>query len=191
MQRLAGKMGEGVMCVDDLRREQRLDGRAEKLADIVVLVLRQLAHAQALQPFCAKLPLHAAEDTVAPLIQGSRCRIDPLELLLCGQTGFVVYAVAAQRGDVAEAADADHIEFIEIARENGEKFHALQQGDGLVLRLLKHAGVELQPRKLPVLRVALFPDRFRHGVCSFPDGLLHYTGNARLLQSRRCKIMKI
>lgn len=92
------------MCVDDLRREQRLDGRAEKLADIVVLVLRQLAHAQALQPFCAKLPLHAAEDTVAPLIQGSRCRIDPLELLLCGQTGFVVYAVAAQRGDVAEAA---------------------------------------------------------------------------------------
>ena len=99
--------------------------------------------------------------------------------------------MAAQCGDVAEAADADHIEFIEIARENGEKFHALQQGDGLVLRLLKHAGVELQPRKLPVLRVALFPDRFRHGVCSFPDVLLHYTGNARLLQSRRCKIMKI
>ena len=57
-----------MMCVDDLRREQRLNGRAEELADIVVLVLRQLAHTQALQALCAKLPLHAAEDTVAPLI---------------------------------------------------------------------------------------------------------------------------
>ena len=57
-----------MVFVDDLRREQRLNGRAEELADIVVLVLRQLVHAQALQALCAKLPLHAAEDTVTSLI---------------------------------------------------------------------------------------------------------------------------
>ena len=70
-------------------------------------------------------------------------------------------------GHVAQAADTDHEELIQIAGENGKEFEAFEQRHVLVLRLGEHAGVELQPRKLTVLGVALLPNLLCHIVSPF------------------------
>ena len=55
------------------------------------------------------------------------------------------------RGDAPlEARDADHVELVEVAGEDGEEARALQQRDLGVLGQLQHPGVERQPRHLAV-----------------------------------------
>src|SRR3712207_8029033 len=49
-----------------------------------------------------------------------------------------------------QAGDADHVELVEVAGEDRQELHPLQQGEGVVLRQLEHAGVEVQPRQLAV-----------------------------------------
>ena len=46
-------------------------------------------------------------------------------------------------GHVAQAADADHEELIQITGKDCEEFEALEQRHVLILRLGEHAGVEL------------------------------------------------
>src|SRR3712207_9453620 len=41
-----------------------------------------------------------------------------------------------------QAGDADHVELVEVAGEDRQELHPLQQGEGVVLRQLEHAGVE-------------------------------------------------
>ena len=65
--------------------------------------------------FC---PLHLGEDLVPLLIEGCRGGVDPVELFPGCQAGFVIHAGLVHRRDVAEAADPDHIEFIQIAGKN-------------------------------------------------------------------------
>ena len=43
-----------------------------------------------------------------------------------------------------------------------QEFAPFEQRDGVVLRLGQHAGVELEPRQLAVLRISLFPDCLCH-----------------------------
>ena len=90
-----------------------------------------------------------------------------MQLLFGGQTGFTVGMLLVHGGHVAQAADADHKKFVQIAGEYGKKLQPFEQGDALILRLGEHAGVELQPRKLAVLGVALLPNLLCHIISPF------------------------
>ena len=49
-----------------------------------------------------------------------------MQLLLGGQTGFAVGMLLVHGGHVAQAADADHEELIQITGKDCEKFEALE-----------------------------------------------------------------
>src|SRR6516165_6494107 len=49
-----------------------------------------------------------------------------------------------------EAGNADHEEFVEVVGGNRQKPNTLEQGMGVVCRLLEHAAVELEPRQLAI-----------------------------------------
>ena len=49
-----------------------------------------------------------------------------------------------------EAGNADHEELIEVVGGNRQKPNTLEQGVGLVCRLLEHAAVELEPGQLAI-----------------------------------------
>ena len=49
-----------------------------------------------------------------------------------------------------KAGDANFDEFVEIARRDGEKFHALEDRIARIARFFQHALVELQPGDVPV-----------------------------------------
>ena len=68
-----------------------------------------------------------------------------------------------------EPGDADLEELVEVAGEDGQEAHPLQQRVALVLRLEQDARVELEPRQLAV-DVRQFRDGARLGT-SRDDGL--------------------
>ncbi len=49
-----------------------------------------------------------------------------------------------------EAGDADHVELVEVAREDRQELDALQERERLVLGQFEHPGVEVQPGQLAV-----------------------------------------
>ena len=53
-----------------------------------------------------------------------------------------------------------HEELVEVRIEDGDELQPLEQRIGRVLGLVQHAGVELQPRELPVEEIGGFDDLF-------------------------------
>src|SRR5262249_40991410 len=49
-----------------------------------------------------------------------------------------------------EAGNADHEEFIEVVGGNRQKPNTLEQGVGVVCRLLEYSAIELEPRQLAI-----------------------------------------
>src|SRR5262249_57053206 len=47
-----------------------------------------------------------------------------------------------------EFGDPHHEELVEVRADDGEKLHALEERDRVVLRLLEHPAVELEPGEL-------------------------------------------
>ena len=93
-------------------------------------------------------------DVIALLVEAARLVEDGRELLARRQAALVVNLVGLDVLEVEQAPDAHHEEFIEVAREDFDELHALEERHGLVRRFVEHALVETQPRKLAVLRVA-------------------------------------
>jgi hypothetical protein len=56
-----------------------------------------------------------------------------------------------------DAGNADLKEFVEVGTDDGEEADPLQQGDGGILRELKHAAIEAEPTEFAVkhLRVGI------------------------------------
>ncbi len=75
--------------------------------------------------------------------------VDAVELLCRGQT---VLARRIDAGDhlAAQARHAHHVEFIEVGGRDGQEPQALQQRMPLVLRLLEHPAVEMEPGEFAV-----------------------------------------
>ena len=158
-------MGERMVGIHDLRGEHGRDHVFEILLDVLVLFRRQVIDGEAAQPLGAQALGHVGKGAVAALVQRLDCGVDAAQLFPGGHAGFVVDPVFVNSRHIAQAAHTDHEEFVQIACEDGQEFAPLEQRDGIVLRLGEHAGVELQPRKLAVLRIALFPDCLCHAVC--------------------------
>ncbi len=102
----------------------------------------------------AQRVLDLAEGLVALLIE-RRDRLEDFgELALGRPAALVVDVLLLHEGDIGQAADADHKEFVQVALEDGHEFQALVQRDAGVLRLLQHTLVKTQPGKLAVLCIA-------------------------------------
>ena len=76
-----------------------------------------------------------------------------LQLLGGRLVGLVVLGLVLEEGEVGETADADHEPLVEVGAKDGHEFQALEEGDGLVARLVEHAVIEAQPADLTVLAV--------------------------------------
>ena len=74
---------------------------------------------------------------------------DQLELLADGQP---VGGADGEAGALPalQPGDADHVELVEVAREDRQELHPLQQRQRLVLGELQHPRVEVEPGQLPV-----------------------------------------
>ena len=167
MQHLALKVWERMVRVHNLRRENRRNDILEIPLDVFLFVRRKRIHCQSAQTDRTQFAVHIGERRVTTCIERLNRLVDQMQLLFGGQTGFAVGMLLVHGGHVAQAADADHEELIQITGKDCEEFEALEQRHVLILRLGEHAGVELQPRKLTVLGVALLPNLLCHIISPF------------------------
>ena len=89
------------------------------------------------------------EDVGVPVHQLLGALGDQRQLLADGQA---VGGADGQPGALPalEPGDAHHVELVEVAGEDRQELHPLQQRQRLVLGQLQHPGVEVQPGQLPV-----------------------------------------
>ena len=119
VQHLALQMREGMVRVHDLRREHGRNHVFKILLDILMLGRLQLADGEAAQSLGAQAFVHVGKGAVPTLVQRFDRSVDPAELLPGGHAGFVINMIFIHSGHIAQAAHADHKEFIQIARKNG------------------------------------------------------------------------
>ena len=74
---------------------------------------------------------------------------DAFELLGGGQAVGAA-GVGAGLVQLQDAGDANFVEFVEIAGDDGHELDAFEQGIALVLGLFEHAGVEVEPGEFAV-----------------------------------------
>jgi hypothetical protein len=89
------------------------------------------------------------EHVGVPLHEVLGPRGDQLQLLADGEA---VGRTDREPGGLAalQPGDADHVELVEVAREDRQELDPLQQGQRFVLGEFQHARVEVQPGQLPV-----------------------------------------
>ena len=159
------QMGEGVSGVHDLGRQNGKGVIFEPLVGITALGGVHLLADQAAHPLLGQLFLDGGEDLIPLGVIGPAEGVDLLELFGGGETGLAVrLIVLAQGGDVGEGTHPDHKKLVQVALEDGHEFQPLVEGIGLVLRLLQHPAVELEPGELPVLGIAQIPGKLSFGI---------------------------
>ena len=87
------------------------------------------------------------------LHEGGQGLEDAVELLGRGLVGLVVARLVLKRGEVGEAAHADHEPLVEVGLDDLAELEALEDGDVGVIGLVEDAVVEAQPADLAVLGV--------------------------------------
>ncbi len=158
-ERMAGIHGQGC--------EHRQDAALEMRAQVVALGGVQLLDGYQVDALGGKSgPDALGEQALLFFAQFDGGFAYLLELLLGGEP--VDAEPGYPRGDpVGEARDADLEELVEVRREDRQEGDALEQRNGLIRGQSEHAGVERQPRQLPVeilvLRLAPAPDAHRRG----------------------------
>ena len=151
---------ERVSRIDGERRQHREDLVEEALAErLVVLGDRRVV--EQFDPLGGQRPPDRDVDRRVVGDELEDARAGGRELLLGGPP-------VGRAGDLAgldllaQAGDADLEELVEVAGEDGQELHPLEQRIALVARLVQDAGVELEPRQLAVeVRVG----RLRRGSC--------------------------
>ena len=150
VQREARDVGEGVGRVDRQRREHREDPVAVGGADVGALARGQVVPADE-----GDARLGERRHDVG---REGACLLDHEAVTGLEAAGEHVLGVEpAGRGhghaggDAAlEAGDAHHEELVEVAGEDRQEAHALEQGQRGVVGELEHPGVERDPRQLAV-----------------------------------------
>ena len=172
-------MGKGMVGIHNLRGQHRLNHIFEVVLDIFLFLRCQITDRQAVQPFPLQAALYIGVGAVPAAVEGRHCRIDLLQLLAGGETGFVVYRLLLHHRQIPQAPHPDHKKLIQVTGKDRQELQPLQQGDGFVLRLLQYSGIKLQPGELSILGKSLFPNFIRHDCISFHH-ILGY-GGASLL----------
>ena len=151
------KMRKRVRRIDDLRRNERQDVRFEILVELIALMGGKLIGIQLMDALSLKLVPHGAE-----ILRNLRCQltntcIDRLELFSGGHACLAVVDSLLRKLQVKQAAYAHHEELLQVGSPDGNELHAFEQRHVGVNRLIEHALVERQPRKLSILHVRLSP----------------------------------
>ena len=79
--------------------------------------------------------------------------VDAVELL-GGREPILAWRLDAGDDLAAQARHADHVELVEVRGGDGQEAQAFEQRMALVLGLLQHAAIELQPGQLAVEKAA-------------------------------------
>ena len=150
VQREAGDVGERVRRVDRQRRQHREHGLGEVGRQRRALAVGQRRPPVDPDALLVQLRAHLVEEDLR-VRDGQRLRPrgDAGQLLARGEP---VRAAHLQAGLVAalQPGDADHVELVEVAREDRQELGPLQQRLAGVLGQREHAGVEVEPRQLAV-----------------------------------------
>ena len=160
--------GKGCAGIDGDRRQDREDVRHEQALQPAALARR--AGPSARRCGCRPSASFVLEVAPAGLLVGDEAggeAVDGAQLL--GRRQAVLrQRLHAGRDLAVDAGDAHHVELVEVGGRDRQEAQALQQRMALVLRLLEHAAVELQPGQLAVVE-AIRALRRRHG-SAFADG---------------------
>ena len=150
VEREAGDVGERVRGVDGQRRQHREHGLGEVGRQRRALAVGQRRPPVDPDALLVQLRAHLVEEDLR-VRDGQRLRPrgDAGQLLARGEP---VRAAHLQAGLVAalQPGDADHVELVQVAREDRQELGPLQQRLAGVLGQREHAGVEVQPRQLAV-----------------------------------------
>ena len=157
VERAVFKMRERMRCVDDLRRNERQDVRFKVPVELVTLVRGELIGIQLMDALSLELAPYGAEILRNLRRQLAYARIDRLKLLGGGHARLTVVDGLLRKLQVKQAAHAHHEELLQIGTPDGNELHALEQRNVRIDRLIEHAFVERQPRKLSILHVRLGP----------------------------------
>ena len=138
--------------VDCHRRENWQGPFAEESIQRRLLLVVQLRRPEQSDAFFRQR--RADRFVPAAILRGDqflRALRDPLQLGDRAQTvgGIILRGAVAERL-LPQPGHANHEKLVEVRAENRQELHPLQQRSLLILRLLQHAGVELQPAQLAV-----------------------------------------
>ena len=148
------EMRERMMQVDDLRRKHGQQLLAEILLEILPLLEPHIVDVEVHDALRFQLLLELLVNVVALLVEARHLGENGRELLPRRHAAFVFQFVRLDAFQIEQAADAHHEELVEVAREDFDELHALEERHVGIHRLVEHALVETQPRQLAVLRVA-------------------------------------
>ena len=136
--------------IDRDRREERRDSLHEKFLDVLACLGPKLVEIADADRFVGE----RGDEFLAPAgVLFRHERVNSLHQL--GEDFFLRAAVwtgvAVSLLDLLQEAGEAHLdEFVEIARGDGQEFHALEERVRRIARLFEHALVELQPREVAI-----------------------------------------
>ena len=162
VERQAGDVGERVRRVDRQRREDREDLLGEVVGQPQLVGAGQVGPGDDADAVLGQLRAQVVQERAGVLLDQFLVALgDVVELLARGQP---VRAAHRQAGLVAalQAGDPDHVELVQVGREDREELGPLQQRLRRVLGQREHAGVEVQPGQLAV-EVAVVGQRLGGG----------------------------
>ena len=153
---------ERVPRVDGERRQHGIHLRIEVRVDPQTLLVIELvdcdeSHTNAPQ----QREQHLVQQLSLPSDQRAHPLVDQFELF--GRRESVSRGLEhAGRELPPQASDADHVELVEIRREDREELEPLEQRRALVLRLVKHSRIELEPAELAIQERGVLRDEGVH-----------------------------
>jgi hypothetical protein len=148
-QRQIGDVRERMTGIDGERRENGKDLRLEVLVDGPPLDRRQIIDCEESHAVRRQLHEELLEASALQLHQPRDLGVDRIELIL-RRTAVVRPLHHARRDLTAESRDANHVELVEVRREDRQELDALEQRRPRVQCLMKDAGVEGKPTQLPI-----------------------------------------
>ena len=156
-----GDEGEGVGRVDSQRREDRENLAHEIVRQEFLIPFRQLGAGQKGDARAFQFPLQLVPDGLLHLHQAARVGVDALELFGGRQTVIGTDGGPLAR-QLAQARDADGVEFIEVGGRDRQESHPLQKRDTGIARLIQNPPVKGQPAEFTVEKaVRAGPVQFR------------------------------
>ncbi len=155
VEREPGDVGERVGGVDGERRQHREDPVAEEALGLLLLLAVEVVPAHQLDLVLAQRRHDLlAEQQGVPLAQLAGAGPDALEHLQRHQPGRRADGQPG-RDPALEAGHPHHEELVEVAGEDRQVAHPLEQRQAAVLGQLQHPLVEPQPRQLAVEEAVL------------------------------------
>ena len=147
------QVGEGMARVNDQRRDDWRYVGLEVAGDKGALLGRERIDACAVNAQGVELALDALEDGLPTGKEPGHLGHDGIDLLGGGHIALVVDRLFFELCQIGQASHAHHEKLVEVGLEDRHELETLEQWNGLVEGLVKHAVVKAQPAEFSVLRV--------------------------------------